>query len=261
VNLTCLGSIQGGNLYECRDCGLTTRETMVEKRLPCPYCGAQCVKDGKCKARGGTKAQRYLCRGCGHHSSELYPADRLEDLGGYLYRVRLTLDLGAQVGLDAVCQKFRMRETEAVRAVFRASRLVPLGAVERSRFDSELAARRPGESEKQARARVLKRAGLAVDAAGVEVRRLPDARSEATRARLAGRPVWEACGRRTVDVRHTVSVALDRTALAGLLRAMEHLGTRNRQAAARFLLADALSRFGALVVVPPLRGVRVGIRG
>ncbi|MBC8143030.1 MAG: hypothetical protein H7Y38_16520, partial [Armatimonadetes bacterium] len=81
-------------------------------------------------------------------------------------------------------------------------------------------------------------------------------RSQVSRGRLAGRAVWEMCGERTVDVVQMVSVALDRTALAGLLRAMTFLETRNRQEAARFLLTDALGRFGAFVLLPELRGTK-----
>ena len=74
--------------------------------------------------------------------------------------------------------------------------------------------------------------------------------------RLSGRSVSDACHVRSVDVVQWLTVSLDRTALAGLIRVVDFLQTINRQQAARFLLADAVARFSAVYVVPTLRDRR-----
>ena len=262
VRFRSCGTIHKKRQYACAGCGVRVLLVqIVPEALPCPYCGGQCVKNGFGKGRhkNGARTQRFLCRGCGRTSCELYPATPLEDLGGYLFRANFGLDAAAREGLNAFCQHFGMRETEAVRAVFRASRAVPLDDFARVRWERDAAELEPGEEARDARRRVLRKAAAGVDPAGVELKRLPDARSAVSRARLSGGlSVWEARHVRRTGVVQQVAVALDRTALAGLVRAMEHLDTRNRQEAARFLLRDALSRFGAFVVLPALRGARAG---
>ena len=243
------GTIHKKRQYGCVDCGKRVLLVAVEpERMPCPYCGEQCVKDGYGKLR----RQRYLCRACGRTNVGLFPAERLEDLGAYRKRLSFCLDIAARDGLTAVCQAHGMRETEAVRAIFRASRCVPVIPQARARWEAERDDPVQSRAEKEQEARRLR--ARVVPAVMLDLpRRLPDARSEATRARLGGRPVYEAARVRTADVRYTVSVMLDAEAMAGLLEAMAALGTQNRQVAARFLFKDALARFAAFAVLPTLR--------
>ena len=245
------GMIHKKRQYGCVGCGKRVLLVAEEpKSLPCPYCREPCVKNGFGKGR----RQRYLCRACGHTSLDLFPADRLEDLGAYRKRLRFGLDIPARDGLMTFCLARGMRETEAVRAIFRASRCAPLLPQARARWEAKRETRRPAtqsRSEKERAVRLLR--ARVVPAVMMELpRRLPDARSEATRARLGGRPVYEAARVRTADVRYQVSVMLDAESMAGLLEAMAALETQNRQEAARFLLADALTRFGEFVTMPKL---------
>lgn len=244
------GAVRGYPHYRCKTCN--TLAPITPDRRPkgqaCPYCGAHCyrTKEHKpsllaykqCYPAKPRPRVGYICSECHRTNRDLMPENRVEDIGSHKCRVKINLDFGAQHDLNTVCQHFGMSESEAVRAVFRASLRVALP-------DNLL----PGVATVQLQP--VPPSELPERIADLP-RRLPRAHRDVTTARIAGRPVTEACHTKTVCVVQKLSVALCAPAHVALYRAMTLLGTRNRQDAARYLLHGCFARFDKHITIPEL---------
>jgi transposase-like protein len=202
------GTANGKKRFKCRGCQRWSygEAPPVKPTLyPCPYCSGRCQK----KERDEKGRQRYLCTGCGRRNTDLYPQTPRATDGPFPYVMSFYLDIPAHQNLVAYCNATGMAVAPAVRTILRQA------------AGAKMAAGRWSVCP-------------APEVSALAYVRLPDLRSQVTRARM----------QRTERLKYlpsvygvmSISVALDALARQGLVRTALVLG-KTHQEAARYLLA------------------------
>ena len=207
--------------YKCRACQHATygyKPTPV-KPLPCPYCGAQCKRQG----RDQHKRPRFRCKSCLRHNTDLFPSRPCGTDGPYRWRRGFCLDIASAAAITTYCNQHVLTMSQAIRAILHAAAdkqyATPTLGLRLSTPDGGL--------------RHSLHAAPARETHVYLPRRLRDLRPEAAHLRMSRDPLLR--HKPLIYVVCQVTVALDDKAYTGLIQTMEHSGL-NHQQAVRYLV-------------------------